>query len=214
MSIFDHEKKRSLYAIFGLSALMVFLLGALVGIAVAELRDPKPNVELTDYDNQPDVPSKGGNTIQANPADRVAEEPNTGVSDIGERSVLPSSRVWVRHVFETCGDALTEAFEGDLTGLSESELLEVCSRVEGMETSDITLERSVAGCCPSHYLLKWDRDALCVFSADATTYQPIMLTTVEIAQEILSAATQQALADGVLFASLSEIDQYIESMES
>lgn len=148
------------------------------------------------------------------PADESAE---TG--SIGTASVLPDTRIERVVTFTRCDHALRVAVEsGGFIGYTREELAAFYAdyEIERFDRERVTLTQRIDGCCPEHLLLREDGDgAICVYRTDGTVFTEELVHAVPF--EGLSALPEEvrtSLREGIVFATLGDVDAYLESMES
>lgn len=138
--------------------------------------------------------------------------------NVGMASVLPETRI-VRHVrFESCGhEVLSEPPQKAFIGYTQTELESfyapcVIGRFDGEQ---IEINQSMENYCPKHYVLKQEGEDLCVYRTESEhlTWQLERVLDTELAA-MLQDEMHEQLAKGIAFDSLSEIDAYLESIES
>lgn len=149
----------------------------------------------------------------------LGEENVTAVGATGLKSVLPTTRICKETYFTKCTHRLDELVDPKgFIGYTEEEMRAFYgdNAVKRFTTEEVVVTQTVDGCCPAHYLLKHNPSGeLCVYMTDPVTYgQNLVKVLPGYSREELTQSLAAPLAEGVVFATLSEIDGYLENMES
>ena len=145
------------------------------------------------------------------------ESAQTGA--IGTASVLPDTRIIRNVTFTRCEHTLSMPVEAaGFVGYTREELAAFYADYEVMEFSGerVTIRQQVTGCCPEHLLLREDGDeVLSVYRMDETYFSEELQRVLPFAAlSSLPEETRQNLRAGIVFATLRDIDAYLEGIES
>lgn len=147
----------------------------------------------------------------------VDESAETG--SIGTASILPDTAIERVVTFTRCEHTLCLPVESaGFVGYTQEELSAFYAdyEIERFDRERVTLAQRIDGCCPEHLLLREDGDgAVCIYRTDATVFAEELMHALPF--EGLSALpeeTRTSLREGIVFATLGDIDAYLESMES
>lgn len=119
--------------------------------------------------------------------------------------------------FLYCGHDLTRAEDAKtFVGMDENGVRNSCGEWAltffSRERVVLTDERNAY--CPDHLVLRIDGEGLGVFRTDPQTAEEVRITHFETSVEQLPAEARQRLAEGMPFENLTEIEAYLEDMES
>lgn len=133
-------------------------------------------------------------------------------------TVLPGTRMQREHRFALCGHTIVKAIDTNaFLGYTEADLRRFYSPDEIFFSGDrVIITHQADGCCPMHYLLRYEEtNRLNVYRTDVElmAYALIHALPEETAQA-LGTEVCAALRSGMLFDELSDVDAYLESMES
>ena len=179
---------------FGLSVIAALCLGILIGSAG---RMPGRQEEI--------------------PALPYPEEEAEAAGNIGTVSILPDTDVVWKYRFTQCGHELTAESGADLTGYTLPDIIAAYPdcRVTEMSADRTAIERRLDEYCPQHYVLIWtEEDTLSVFRTEAETMHSAELMQLAVEPGSLDPSLLEPLRSGLAFASLMEIDAYLEDAES
>lgn len=147
----------------------------------------------------------------------AAESSETG--NIGTASVLPDTKIERIVTFTRCEHTVSVPVQSNgFVGYTEEELATFYAdyEIERFDSEQVIVTQRVDSCCPAHLLLREDGDAaLCVYRTDATFFSEELQQALPF--EHLSALpeeTRRSLREGVVFATLGDIDAYLESIDS
>lgn len=149
-----------------------------------------------------------------------AEEPETEPAGrIGVAAILPTTRMERRIAFQKCGHAKTDVLDAAaFVGYTKEELAsfyQMCE-VEAFSGERVVLTQRLDACCPDHVLLKARSDGtLSVYQTDAEFFIEQLIRVLTLDPEATIAADElSALQSGMVFDTLSDVDAYLESLES
>ena len=79
----------------------------------------------------------------------------------------------------------------------------------------VSLVKDSGGCCPEHYVMLSgaDGDTLEVYTRNTQTLENEHITSIDISPDRFAEDTAALQTGGLLFNSLQEINEYIESVE-
>lgn len=146
-------------------------------------------------------------------------EPAEQAGRIGEASILPATAIERQVCYLACGH-LTEGPLPDadaLVGMTRRELAQAYpeAAITTFTSERVRLVVSAEGYCPAHLLLMADAEgALAVYQMQEDTLQMETVLALPLAADAFDAETAAALAAGVPFDTMDEINAYLESMES
>ncbi|MEG1560591.1 MAG: hypothetical protein RRY79_01670 [Clostridia bacterium] len=138
------------------------------------------------------------------------------VSKAGELSVLPTTNVEWEFKF-ICGHIEKQTGRRDITGLTKSEILKLYENADitFMDKDNVKISVYSEEYCEQHYLLVlMEGDMLAVMHTNIDTLRSEQLAVIPINTEGIDEGTLTELAAGKLFDSLSEIDAFIEGIDS
>jgi len=197
MKKWSREKKRGVAII----AVMLSILGFLTGMLIDSLQEeePVPRVE-TREENLPLEEAEG--------------EPLQATLSGQEPSILPETEISMTTKFSRCGHSLKTPAPTGLVGLRKSEVealgFEWISEGEG----SVLLHGSINGYCPEHLVLCLRNGDVIVEKRSETDFS--LLTQILILEdaEAMEPLLEEELRRGVEIRSLSELDDYLESIET
>ena len=179
--------------------LFVFLLGIFIGTTVPKQisTTSQPFTEKTAVERE--LPSA------------------TTQSDDSPLLVTASEKTcWVDR-YTVCGHEYISGRDEDVSELSRDRRMTLYPEVFALDAATgerVMLERDVNGFCTNHVMLKLSDGKLCVFSLDEDTHELRELAEVAIEVAMLPYQALTELAEGVLFDDMSQVDAYLESMDS
>ena len=138
-------------------------------------------------------------------------------SDDSPLLVIASKKTcWVDR-YTVCGHEYISGRDEDVSELSRDRRMTLYPEVFALDAATgerVMLERDVNGFCTNHVMLKLSDGKLCVFSLDEDTHELRELAEVVIEVAMLPYQALTELAEGVLFDDMSQVDAYLESMDS
>ena len=151
----------------------------------------------------------------------LAMEPGeaTATGLTGLRSVLPDTQMHREIRFTLCEHCLEETVDtAGFIGYTEKELKAFYggNAEVAFSGNGVCIRQTVEGCCPAHYLLSENAvGQLCVYMTDPETlHKDLVRVLTGYTRGDLNDAAPDSLDKGLVFATLGEIDGFLESMES
>lgn len=142
--------------------------------------------------------------------------PSESVDAVGRSGVLPTTEVtWLMH-FSACGHDHVSHDGTAVMGMDErriTERFEHCT-VMALNAESALLVSELEGYCPEHYVLADSGGGLTVSRFSVKLMDTEVCMTLDVATDELSDDARTALAAGLAFDSLTEIDMYVEAMET
>ena len=184
----------------GLYGVVLIAIGACLGLLAAQMR----NIDEPE-DKNIIVPAE------------ETQAPSFQVSTQREMTALKSTNVEWKVRFLGCGHELNEKPAFDITGMTEDQVKEAYSDYsEKLFTSaNICLVKEDKGCCPEHYVLYTAKDAnkLELHKRDENTFEDSVVLELDMDISKLDDETKALMHDGMMFSSLREINEFMESIE-
>lgn len=193
MKLFLEENRTKLYIIASALAVALLALGIFIGMLIAQRAESKSSQTAPALD------------IQA------AAEPSPDVNEDTEEQML--SRVVTRTVFLRCGHEFEESRDEALS-MKEAEMKYSGYRLTDRKDDAATFQREIDDYCPKHFILVRRDQKLNVEQCDAQTGERIVVRELEAELRPFSKESTGELEEGIVFDELSQIDEYIENMES
>ena len=132
-------------------------------------------------------------------------------------TALKSTKVEWKLRFDGCGHYITLKSQGDITGMDKEEAKAAYSdySAELFTSAYVSLVKDSGGCCPEHYVMLSgaDGDTLEVYKRNTQTLENEHITSIDISPDRFAEDTAALQTGGLLFNSLQEINEYIESIE-
>lgn len=130
--------------------------------------------------------------------------------------VSPNALVEWICAYSECGHEYTFMDASLVIGMTEEEVEQAFPdwSLSGFSRSKVTLRSSADTFCPIHYLLKYNGNALAVFSTDAYTHKQFELMRLVAEVDSFPKEEIKKLTSGIVFNTLREIDSYIEAFDS
>lgn len=150
---------------------------------------------------------------------RAAEPEAEMTGHMGIQSVLPITRMQRQVTFAKCGHVksvtlLNEAF----VGYSKEELQAFYKNCEITEFTreQVVISQRLDTCCPEHVLLRARGDGtLCVYQPDDEFYIEQLIRVLPAGlEEELDENERKKLQSGIVFNQLSDVDTYLENLDS
>ena len=146
------------------------------------------------------------------------EEDAAAAGRLGTRSVLPGTEIERQTAYTRCGHRQVEPIDpACFVGYTEEELAAFYrgDRISAFDGKRVVIDRTVEGCCPEHVILRLVNGAFTVGQTDPVTLTEQILHTLPLEETVtMTNEERSALTEGLVFDSLSDIDAYLESMES
>jgi hypothetical protein len=138
------------------------------------------------------------------------------VANMGPKSVLPETNVIFEYNFLECGHTITRSPTASLTGMTEDEIRKMYPGYTILQFAkeNLLMQCKIEGHCPDHYLLKLEEGRLYVYRTDEVTLKPGQLMNLSIDVTSVDETAVEALSKGIAFSSLSDIDIYLENLDS
>ena len=128
-----------------------------------------------------------------------------------------STKVEWKLRFNGCGHYITLKSQGDIAGMDKEEAKAAYSdySAELFTSAYISLVKDSDGCCPEHYVMLSgaDGDTLEVYKRNTQTLENEHITSIDISPDRFAEDAATLQAGGMLFNTLQEINEYIESEE-
>ena len=145
-------------------------------------------------------------------------EPSSVLVDADTARISASAVVTWDYVYSMCGHHVyvEKHIDKSLAGLTFSALKEALPdvRVISFDTEQLVLQKTFDCYCPSHYILKQHEDALAVYRTSPGTDEQYIYLDIQIPFSTLTPDQQQVLSVGRVFGSLSDLEHYLEDIET
>lgn len=132
-------------------------------------------------------------------------------------TALKSTKVEWKLRFDGCGHYITLKSQGDIAGMDKEEAKAAYSdySAELFTSAYVSLVKDSDGCCPEHYVMLSGKDGatLEIYKRDTQTLKNEHITSIDISPDRFAEDAAALQAGGLLFNSLQEINEYIESAE-
>lgn len=205
MDIFSKGKRAGLYALLIASALVLLLLGMLIGRSLAHADERK-------------AAQKGAVLEQAMPltpagtpaAGALEDKPIAAMASLSSGAEV----IWEEY-FSGCGHTLRHA-GGESAGMTREELQR---RFLSYEIADFSVDRAIlraqrAGYCPAHYLLCEKNGKLLITRRSQESLENECVMELEIDLAEMRGELPDELKEGIAFDALEQINEYMENIES
>ncbi|HOF95475.1 MAG TPA: hypothetical protein PLE79_08040 [Clostridia bacterium] len=140
------------------------------------------------------------------------------VGHIGKPSILPETEVKLNYEFLLCGHVIEKTEkDGELTGLRLEDIANKYPdcRVLEFDEAHVVISRELERYCPKHYILFLDdNNKLCILHTDEADFEKEVVTVLNYDVSALPEEVLDLLKEGISFASLEEINLYLEDAES
>ena len=151
-----------------------------------------------------------------------AAEPAPGQADaeaagqVGKPRILPDTQVEMTYSFLLCGHELTQT--GQNAGLIGCTLEDVMqklphARVVRLDAKSTVIEQELACYCPAHYLLYLEEGLLHISHTDTVEPGREHVQTIAYDSSVLSDEMVAELTEGVVFADLEAVNEYLEGAD-
>ncbi len=194
------------------SGAMLTTAGLLAGSALSRERAREQEVQMQAAEAAPEV------IALPSPEPQAAEpSPEANPVSAAELIIAPTCQmIWTTN-FTLCGHTREEVRqERGLIGLTEPEVRAKAQgwAIETFSRVGLRLSRVVEAYCPEHVVLKSVPEGLGVFRTDPVTLELQQIMQFKLDTASLNEETRLQLELGMPFDDLSEIEGYIESLES
>lgn len=205
--MFAPQNRAKLWGIGALTGVVLFLAGLLLGAGLDGPAQPLPTPAFTAVPTPLHTPAP----LSAAPASDAV----LPAAKVGTVSVLPDAEVVWRTRFGSCGHVCLHGGE-DITGYTQQALQARFPDRELVTFSaeKVCLQDARGGYCPAHLVVVLHDGVPAIIQTDAQTYAPMELVRLEWDVSALSPSALAELSRGVPFDELSQIDEYIENLES
>lgn len=163
---------------------------------------------------------QGSNAIPPKQAEQSMPDESDSVQTVStDRRItaLKSTKVEWKLRFNGCGHYITLKSQGDIAGMDKEEAKAAYSdySAELFTSAYVSLVKDSDGFCPEHYVMLSgeDGDMLEVYKRNTQTLENEHITSIDISPDRFAEDIAALQADGLLFNSLQEINEYIESAE-
>lgn len=172
------------------------------------------------FPNKGDAAPQSSNALPTKKAEQPMPGENDGIQTVStDRRItaLKSTKVEWKLRFDGCGHYITLKSQGDITGMDKEEAKAAYSdySAELFTSAYVSLVKDSGGCCPEHYVMLSgaDGDTLEVYKRNTQTLENEHITSIDISPDRFAEDTAALQTGGLLFNSLQEINEYIESVE-
>lgn len=172
------------------------------------------------FPDKGDAAPQGSNAIPTKQAEQSMPDESDSVQTVStDRRItaLKSTKVEWKLRFNGCGHYITLKSQGDIAGMDKEEAKAAYSdySAELFTSAYVSLVKDSDGFCPEHYvmLLGEDGDMLEVYKRNTQTLENEHITSIDISPDRFAEDIAALQAGGLLFNSLQEINEYIESAE-
>ncbi len=202
MDIFSPEKRQKLYIVLALSGMTMLLLGVFIGLALSAPNNGRKN------DDE-------GLALSAKATPSQTVQDSNGKANEEEKLIIPSAaQVVLISEFTSCGH-LAER-EIDMLGADGEALTRDISAYEILELTEkrAVLRKSREGYCPAHYLLVRENGGLYVEKRSEADGENEQVMKLDFDAQNISEELEAEINAGIAFDTLSQIDEFIENIES
>lgn len=172
------------------------------------------------FPDKGDAAPQGSNAIPPKQAEQSMPDESDSVQTVStDRRItaLKSTKVEWKLRFNGCGHYITLKSQGDIAGMDKEEAKAAYSdySAELFTSAYVSLVKDSDGFCPEHYVMLSgeDGDMLEVYKRNTQTLENEHITSIDISPDRFAEDIAALQADGLLFNSLQEINEYIESAE-
>lgn len=172
------------------------------------------------FPNKGDAAPQSSNALPTKKAEQPMPGENDGIQTVStDRRItaLKSTKVEWKLRFDGCGHYITLKSQGDIEGMNKEEAKAAYSdySVELFTSAYVSLVKDSGGCCPEHYVMLSgeDGDKLEVYRRNNQTLENEHITSIDISPDRFAEDAAALQAGGMLFNTLQEINEYIESVE-
>lgn len=172
------------------------------------------------FPDKGDAAPQGSNAIPPKQAEQSMPDESDSVQTVStDRRItaLKSTKVEWKLRFNGCGHYITLKSQGDIAGMDKEEAKAAYSdySAELFTSAYVSLVKDSDGFCPEHYVMLSgeDGDMLEVYKRNMQTLENEHITSIDISPDRFAEDIAALQAGGLLFNSLQEINEYIESAE-
>lgn len=172
------------------------------------------------FPDKGDAAPQGSNAIPPKQAEQSMPDESDSVQTVStDRRItaLKSTKVEWKLRFNGCGHYITLKSQGDIAGMDKDEAKAAYSdySAELFTSAYVSLVKDSDGFCPEHYVMLSgeDGDMLEVYKRNTQTLENEHITSIDISPDRFAEDIAALQAGGLLFNSLQEINEYIESAE-
>lgn len=172
------------------------------------------------FPDKGDAAPQGSNAIPTKQAEQSMPDESDSVQTVStDRRItaLKNTKVEWKLRFDGCGHYITLKSQGDIEGMNKEEAKAAYSdySAELFTSAYVSLVKDSDGFCPEHYVMLSgeDGDMLEVYKRNTQTLENEHITSIDISPDRFAEDIAALQADGLLFNSLQEINEYIESVE-
>lgn len=172
------------------------------------------------FPDKGDAAPQGSNAIPPKQAEQSMPDESDSVQTVStDRRItaLKSTKVEWKLRFNGCGHYITLKSQGDIAGMDKEEAKAAYSdySAELFTSAYVSLVKDSDGFCPEHYVMLSgeDGDMLEVYKRNTQTLENEHITSIDISPDRFAEDIAALQAGGLLFNSLQEINEYIESAE-
>lgn len=172
------------------------------------------------FPDKGDAAPQGSNAIPTKQAEQSMPDESDSVQTVStDRRItaLKSTKVEWKLRFNGCGHYITLKSQGDIAGMDKEEAKAAYSdySAELFTSAYVSLVKDSDGFCPEHYVMLSgeDGDMLEVYKRNTQTFENEHITSIDISPDRFAEDIAALQAGGLLFNSLQEINEYIESAE-
>lgn len=172
------------------------------------------------FPDKGDAAPQGSNAIPTKQAEQSMPDKSDSVQTVStDRRItaLKSTKVEWKLRFNGCGHYITLKSQGDIAGMDKEEAKAAYSdySAELFTSAYVSLVKDSDGFCPEHYVMLSgeDGDMLEVYKRNTQTLENEHITSIDISPDKFAEDAAALQAGGMLFNTLQEINEYIESAE-
>ena len=172
------------------------------------------------FPDKGDAAPQGSNAIPTKQAEQSMPDESDSVQTVStDRRItaLKSTKVEWKLRFNGCGHYITLKSQGDIAGMDKEEAKAAYSdySAELFTSAYVSLVKDSDGFCPEQYVMLSgeDGDMLEVYKRNTQTLENEHITSIDISPDRFAEDIAALQAGGLLFNSLQEINEYIESAE-
>ena len=149
--------------------------------------------------------------------DDTAEPSSISVDSDTARISSDATVTW-DYVYSMCGHHIyvESSVDESMVGMTFTVLQEERPdlRIISFDTDQLVLQKSFDCYCPDHYILRRHEDMLAVYRTSVGTDQQYIYLEVPIRFSSITTEQQEALDVGKVFGSLSDLELYLEDIET
>lgn len=172
------------------------------------------------FPDKGDAAPQGSNAIPTKQTEQSMPDESDSVQTVStDRRItaLKSTKVEWKLRFNGCGHYITLKSQGDIEGMNKEEVKAAYSdySAELFTSAYVSLLKDSDGFCPEHYVMLSgeDGDMLEVYKRNTQTLENEHITSIDISPDRFAEDAAALQAGGMLFNTLQEINEYIESAE-